>query len=183
MGEQLEIACRYGGAVERAAARHGMLPSVIAGLCSRRSGWGLALAPSGVDGTCDVEHRRTITEHRSTPLPPDGLGFARGLTALDFDRHALARGVDWSDPERNIDAACAIIAQSRTTLRRRTTLQGTGLLRAALAAFECGQDQVERALRQGLDVDSVTPGWILGRPGCGQDVLARAGFFRAKGWD
>ncbi|MEZ5930408.1 MAG: hypothetical protein R3F54_00340 [Alphaproteobacteria bacterium] len=183
MGEQLEIACRHGAVVERVAARYGVLPAVIAGFCSRRSGWGLALSPSGVEGTRDFVARPTTTDQRPSLLPPDGLGFARGLMGLDFDRHALAREADWRDPQHNIDAAFAVIAQTRTTLRRRTTLQGIGLLRAALAAFESGLEPVERALRLGLDVDSVSAGWMLGEPGCGQDVLARAGFFRAKGWD
>ncbi|MGI9418446.1 MAG: hypothetical protein ACR2RA_11470, partial [Geminicoccaceae bacterium] len=47
---QFEIACRYGAMIERVAAKHGTLPSIIAAFCSRRSGWGLKLTPVGVDG-------------------------------------------------------------------------------------------------------------------------------------
>ena len=183
MEQQLEVACRYGAMVERVAARHGLLPSIIAGLCSRRSGWGLDLLPVGIDGTCDIQARAVISEERSTPLPADGLGFERGLMGLDFDRHPLAREDGWRDPERNIEAAAALIACCRTLLRRRTTLQGTGLLRASLTAFECGIERVERALRHGLDVDSPSGGWSPGSSGCGDDVLARASFFQAAGWD
>lgn len=183
MERQLEIACRHAAAVERIAACHGMLPSIIAGFCSRRSGWGLDLLPVGIDGTRDIQARDVITEERATTLPPDGLGFMRGLMGLDFDRHPLAREGDWRDPERNIEAAFALIACYRTLLRRRTTLQGTGLLRAALTAFECGIERVERAIRHGLDVDSPTVGWSPGSSGCGDDVLARASFFQAAGWD
>lgn len=176
MAQQLALACRYGGVVERVAARHGMLPSVIAGFCSRRSAWGLDLSPEGVEGTWDLEARAIPREGRQTPLPPDDLGFLRGLMGLDFDRHELARGPQWRDPESNLDAAFGLISDNRTTLRRRTTLQGRGLLRAALAAFECGVARVEHAIRAGLDVDSPTRG-------CGADVLTRAGFFQAAGWD
>ncbi len=184
MAGQLEIACRHGAVIERVAARHGFLPSIIAGFCSRRSGWGQDLSPNGVEGSCDVEPRMILIEGRGASLPPDGLGFKRGLMGLDFDQFPLARGGPWRDPESNINAAFALIADHRTRLRLRTTLQGTGLLRAAFAAFECGLGAVERALRQGQDVDSPTPGWseAFGR-GCGRDVMLRAGFFQAEGWD
>lgn len=184
MAAQLEIACRYGAAVERVAARHGFLPSIIAGFCSRRSNWGQDLSPNGVEGTRDTLPRMTVTEGRASSLPPDGLGFERGLMALDFDLHPLARGGPWRDPESNIEAAFALIAGYRTRLRRRTTLQGAGLLRASLTAFECSLEPVERALRLGQDVDSPTPGWSeAGNRGCGRDVMIRAGFFQAEGWD
>ena len=184
MAGQLEIACRYGAIIERVAARHAFLPSIIAGFCSRRSGWGQNLSPNGVEGSRDVEPRMLLVEGRGSSLPPDGLGFKRGHMGLDFDRHPLARGGHWRDPESNIEAAFALVADHRTRLRRRTTLQGTGLLRAALTAFECGLGPVEHALRQGQDVDSPTAGWseALGR-GCGRDVMRRAGFFQAEGWD
>ncbi|MGI9499192.1 MAG: hypothetical protein ACR2P3_04085 [Geminicoccaceae bacterium] len=183
MEDQLEIACRFGAVVERVAVRHGLLPSIIAGFCSRRSGWGLDLTPTGVAGTRDSRARAVTADDRQTPLPPDGLAFERGLMGLDYDRCDLARGAGWRDPERNIEAAFALIAGHRTQLRRQTTLQGTGLLRASLTAFESGIARVRRAVRRGQDVDSPTEGWSLGGRGCGRDVLTRARFFQGEGWD
>lgn len=183
MVEQLEIACRFGAVVERVAARHGLLPSIIAGFCSRRSGWGQCLSPAGSEGTGDFQARERMTDGRRSSLPPDGLGFRRGLMGLDYDDHMLARGECWRDPETNLDVAFTLVAEHRTHLRRRTTLQGPGLLRASLTAFECGLRPVERAIRFGLDVDSPTIGWRPDSRGCGQDVLARAGVFQAEGWD
>ena len=182
--EQLAIACAYGVIVDRVAARHGLTPSIIAGFCSRRSGWGLDLSPVGAEGTRDLAARPANLSCRRTPLPPDGLGFIRGLMGLDYDRHPLAREAAWRDPESNLGAAFSMIAGYRTRLRRVTTLQGSGLMRASLTAFECGIERVERAIRLGQDVDSPTPGWcqIAGR-GCGRDVLARASFFQGEGWD
>lgn len=182
MADQLEIACRHGAIVEWVAARHGFLPSIIAGFCSRRSGWGTTLSPNAVDGTRDTEPR-VACELRDAALPPDGLGFLRGLMGLDHDRHKLARGPLWRDPEQNIETAFALIAGYRTVLRRQTTLQATGLLRASLTAFECGLERVQRAIRQGQDVDSPSTGWALSGQGCGRDVLLRAGFFQGEGWD
>ncbi len=180
---QLEIASRHGAAVERATAAHDLLPSVLAGLCSRRSGWGRKLEPEGPEGTTDMAPRRISAHGRASFLPPDGLGFERGLMALDFDRHDLAQGPHWRDPAQSLEAAAAIVAQHRTTLRRRTTLQGSGLLRASLAAFEVGLERVQRAIRLGQDVDAPTVGRGKGGLGCGRDVLARASFFQAHGWD
>jgi hypothetical protein len=183
MQEQLVIASRYGALIERIAVRFGMLPSIVAGFCSRRSGWGLDLDPAGVDGTQDFKPRASATDPCRSRLPEDGLGFMRGLMGLDVDRHGIMSETQWRDPESNLRAAFDIVAMHRRTLRRRTTLQGTGLLRASLAAFECGIGSVEHAIRAGLDVDSPTTGF--GRPdqGCGSDVLARAAFFQGEGWD
>lgn len=183
MSEQLEIACRYGAMIERVAIRHGLLPSVIAGFCSRRSGFGLELTPTGVTGTRDFRARPALTETRDTSLPLDDLGFARGLMGLDYDHHELACERGWRDPEANVTSAFGIIATHRAQLRRCTTLQGTGLLRASLTAFECGIERVQRAVRRGQDVDSPTEGWSQGGLGCGADVVARAHFFQGEGWD
>lgn len=180
---ELEIASRYGAVVDDAAIRHDLPPSVIAGLCSRRSGWGRRLTPRGPTGTADTAPRRLPNRGRASFLAPDGLGFERGLMGLDFDRHELARGPHWRDPARSIEAASAIVAAHRTTLRRRTTLQGSGLLRAALAAFEIGIERIQRAIRLGQDVDAPTLGRARYGVGCGRDVLAKAGFFQSHGWD
>lgn len=184
MARQLECACGLAAIIERVAARHGLLPSIIAGFCSRRSGLGLDLDPIGPEGTSDFAARALTTDERQAGLPPDGLGFARGLTGLDFDWHAAAREPDWRDPVKNIEAAVSLITGYRRTLRQRTTLQGDGLLRASFAAFECGFGRIEHAIRLGFDVDSPTLFWNKGNDqGCGQDVLLRAGFFQTEGWD
>lgn len=183
MRDQLKEASRHGAVVERIAARFGLLPSIIAGFCSRRSGWGLDLDPTGVDGTRDVEPRAVTAGLRRSQLPEDGLGFIRGLMGLDIDWHPITKDVQWRDPESNLRAAFDIIAAHQRTLRRRTTLQGNGLLRASMTAFERGIAPVERAIRAGLDVDSPTIGFGRHGQGCGADVLARAAFFQAEGWD
>ena len=93
-----EAACRYGALIERAAARHGLLPSLIAALGSRQSGWGLNLSPAGPDGSADFTPRLHRTAERPGSRPPDGDGFARGLMQLDFDHHMIARSEAWRDP-------------------------------------------------------------------------------------
>jgi hypothetical protein len=71
-----------------------------------------------------------------------------------------------------------ILIEAKALLRRRTVLHGRALLRGALAAYNCGTGNVLHALRQGFDLDFYTSGRDYSR-----DVLNRAGFFQAHGWD
>jgi hypothetical protein len=71
-----------------------------------------------------------------------------------------------------------MLAEARALLRRRTVLHGRALLRGALAAVNCGIGNVLHAIRQGADLDFYTSGRDYSR-----DVLHRAGFFQAHGWD
>jgi hypothetical protein len=57
-------------------------------------------------------------------------------------------------------------------------LHGQALLRAALAAYNCGIGNVMRAVQHGFDLDFYTAGRDYAR-----NTLDRAGFFEAHGWD
>ena len=178
LSEELVAAARYGALIEAAAAQAGLLPAVVAGFGSRQSRWGLSLKPRSAEGTVDLAPRPFIRPWRDTPLPPDGLGFGRGLLRIDYDAQAFARSGDWRDPGANIAQGCLMLTEARTVLRRRTVLHGRALLRGALAAVNCGIDNVLHAIRHGLDLDFYTSGRDYSR-----DVLHRAGFFQAHGWD
>lgn len=177
LSEELSRVARHARAIETAAVESGLLPSVIAGLGSRQSRWGLALTPDDPGGTRDFRPRSCCLPHRPGMLPRDG-GFGRGLMALDYDDHEFARTGPWPDPLANIRFACRLVTDARALLRRRTVLHGEGLLRGALAAYGCGVGNVLRAVRQGLDLDFFSAGRDFGR-----DVLDRAGFFQGHGWD
>jgi hypothetical protein len=178
LSEELVAAARYGALIEAAAAEAGVLPAVVAGLGSRQSRWGLALKPRGPEGTVDLVPRPFARPWRDAPLPPDGQGFGRGLLRIDYDADEFARCDHWQDPAANIAQGCKILSEARALLRRRTVLHGRALLRGALAAYNCGTTNVLDALRQGFDLDFYTSGRDYSR-----DVLNRAGFFQAHGWD
>jgi hypothetical protein len=178
LSEELVAAARYGALIEAAAAETGLLPAVVAGFGSRQSRWGLALKPRGPEGTVDLALRPFARPWREAPLPPDGLGFGRGLLRIDYDAQAFARDGDWRDPAANIAHGCRILIEAKALLRRRTVLHGRALLRGALAAYNCGTGNVLHALRQGFDLDFYTSGRDYSR-----DVLNRAGFFQAHGWE
>jgi hypothetical protein len=176
--EELEAAARHGDAVEEAAASTGIPPAVIVALGSRESRFGLALVPRGPSGTSDFVPRPRPAPQRRAALPPDGLGFRRGLLQIDYDEHAFARDGGWSDARANIAFGCRLVAEAKGFLRRRTMLSSRALLRAALAAYNCGAGNVLRALRQGADIDFYTA-----RRNYSADIMRRAGFFQAHGWD
>jgi hypothetical protein len=97
---------------------------------------------------------------------------------IDYDAHEFARSGPWHEPDANVRYACEVLVAFRPVLRRQTVLRGAALLRAMLAAYNCGLDNVLRAARQGLDLDFYTAGRDYSR-----DVLSRADFFEAHGWD
>lgn len=176
--DELHAAARYGASIVAAAADFGLPPAIIVALGSRESRWGLALAPNGPDGTSDLVPRPFLRPHRAEPLPADGRGFRRGLMQIDYDADEFARSGDWPSPDANIRFACGLLCEAKTQLRRRTVLHGQALLRGALAAFNCGAGNVMRAVQHGLDLDFYTAGRDYAR-----DILDRAGFFEAHGWD
>ncbi len=175
---QLEEIKKYQTAIEQAASKYDIPPALIAGIGSRESHWGLALNPLGPAGTGDRVARRAPTQFRTGPLPPDNCGFGRGLMQIDFDAHDFARTGKWQDPESNIYYGVTVLCDTRSLLRRKTTLGGIALLRAAVAAYNCGAGNVLTAIRSGYDVDFFTAGRDYSR-----DTLSRAGWFQLHGWD
>jgi hypothetical protein len=160
-----------------AAMQFGFQPCVIAGIGSRESGWGRALKPQGPTGTGDFAKRKAKPPLRPGSLPPDGGGFGRGLMQIDFDAHQFAQTGNWRDPQANITQGCQVLAQTFAFLKKRTNLQGTELLRAALAGYNAGPGNVLKAIKAGKDFDSVTAHGNYGR-----DTLNRAGWFQTKGF-
>jgi hypothetical protein len=176
--DDLHAVARYGASVVAAAAGFGIPPAVIVALGSRESRWGQGLTPKGPGGTSDFVPRPFTHPHRPALLPADGLGFRRGLMQIDYDAHEFARSGDWRSPDDNIRYACEVLREAKAQLRRRTVLRGQALLRGALAACNCGIGNVMRAVQHGLDLDFYTVGRNYAR-----EVLDRAGFFEAHGWD
>jgi hypothetical protein len=175
--EQSHEAANYRTSISEAAEQYGFQPSIVMGVGSRESHWGLILRPSGPAGTGDFIERRFPTRFRTGPLPPDGGGFGRGLMQIDFDAHEFARTGSWQDPKENIRYGCKVLADSRDFMKRRTDLAGRALLQSALAGYNAGPGNTLRAIRDGRDVDFYTTGRDYSK-----DVLNRAGFFQLHGW-
>ncbi len=175
---QLSEIKKYKDLIHNASAEYGLPLSVIAGIGSRESMWGIALRPRGPEGTGDPIKRNHTVPGRQDPLPPDGLGFKRGLMQIDYDKHEFARGDEWKDPGANINYVCKIIAGNIESLAKQTDIKDNDILRAGLAAYDCGIDKVLKALKDDHDVDYYT----FGR-NYSEDVLNRAGWFQLHGWE
>lgn len=170
--------------IDAAAERFGFQPSLIAGIGSRESKWGLdrSLKPRpGPGGTGDFAKRPPDLNPnlpRPGKLPPDGLGFGRGLMQIDYDWHAFARDpARWADPRQNIFYACEVLQSMERDMKRRTSYSGKLLLRVAVAAYNAGPGRVMQAIRSGEDIDFFTAGRDYSR-----NVFARAGWFQLHGW-
>ena len=165
--------------IDEGAQQFGFQPSLIGGIGSRESAWGLSLKPpgSGPAGTGDFTERKFPKPHRPGPLPPDGKGFGRGLMQIDFDAFDFARTGNWPDARENILFGCKVLSDAQKFMSNNTNLQGRALLHAALAAYNSGAGHVLTAIKQGRDVDFFTTGRDYSK-----DVLNRAGFFQLKGF-
>ena len=158
---QLEALPLYAADVRNVAARYGLPSSLLVGLGSRESGWGLALSPPGAAGTTDRGHKR-------------------GLLQIDDRWHpSFAHGDAWKVPAENLRYGAALL---RGCLDILTEKYGwpyrPQTLRAAVAAYNCGPRRVYEAHLAGQDVDYFTAGRNYSA-----DVLSRAGWFQRYGWD
>ncbi len=174
---QIIEAEKYRNFIETSAKKYNFQPSVICGLGSRESAWGIALKPNNPAGTGDFIKRKFPTDFRQGAFPPDGGGYGRGLMQVDFDAHEFARSGNWKDPASNIEYGCSVLSQSYNYLMNKTNLKGKDLLRAAIAGYNCGAGNVLKTVNAGLDVDYYTFGRDYSK-----DVLNRAGWFQMKGW-
>lgn len=175
MTRQLQEALQYKGIIELAANRYQFTPAILCGIGSRESHWGLALRPQGPGGRGDFV-RRPPRGSRTTPEPPDGSGYGRGLMQIDYDWHEFARTGAWHDPRENILYACQVLDQARTFLIRKG-LPKELLLRGILAAYNGGATAAWNAHSAGLDIDANTTGKDYSK-----DVLNRSGWFQLHGW-
>jgi hypothetical protein len=175
--QQLAEAEKYKNLIEAAASQYSFPTSLLAGIGSRESHWGLALTPPGPAGTGDFTGRRFPTRYRTQALPPNG-GFGRGLMQIDFDAHEFARTGNWKEPRENILYGAKVLADNRDFFKRRDPgLTGTALLQSALASYNAGAGNVLKAVRDGRDIDFYTAGRDYSK-----DVLNRAGWFQIQGW-
>lgn len=162
-------ALKYIGAIREAADTYGIPIEVIIGIGSRESGWGLLLKPRGPGGTGDWAPR-------NGRMPPDGLGWGRGLMQIDYAAHDFARSDVWQLPGANIRAGCGIFYSGWLSVAaglHRDILEDC--LPEALAAYNAGVSRVVRFIRRGRPWDEATTGGDYSA-----DVLRRARVFR--GW-
>jgi len=169
---------KYRKYIQEACSLYNFQDSVIAGIGSRESGWGLFLKPKGPIGTGDFTPRGRLSGYRNTVLPTDGLGFGRGLMQIDYDYHEFARTGNWRDPRENILYGTKLLCGNKNIKKKRTIYSGDELLRAVIASYNAGPGGIIKACKRGLNIDHFTTGGDYSK-----DVLNRAGYFQLFGWE
>lgn len=166
---------KYALFVKEASDLYDIPKHIIVGLVSRESAWGLSLTPKGPSGTGDFAPR--TNKYAVDGLPPDGLGWGRGLCQHDYRWNKFARDGDWADARINILEGAKLLNNNRILLKAKLDLNGDDLMRATLASYNAGPDAPIKAVKNNLDIDFYTTGknysWA---------VMKRAKFFREQGW-
>lgn len=123
--------------IQAAAEKYGHRPEVIAGLLMRESRGGEAL---DANGRGDEGH---------------------GCGLMQIDERwfpAFCESALWRDPGKNIDFGAYVLHAKRGVLIAKSKLHGQELERASIAAYNCGEGNVLKAIASGEDPDSRTTG-------------------------
>jgi soluble lytic murein transglycosylase-like protein len=177
LARDMQVAKTYYGAISQAATQYNLAPSLICAIGSRESNWGQGsdMKPKGPSGTGDWAPRNP--QRWGYAMPPDGLGWGRGLMQVDYAESDFGKTGPWMDPTANILFGSNELA---TDIKHFTAnpIAGVDPVRAAVAAYNCGPGNVTRAISDGYDVDHYTTGGDYST-----DVLERAAWFKANGFD
>lgn len=151
-------------------------PELICAIGSRESNWGQGsdMRPKGPQGTGDWAPRNP--DRWGYAMPPDGLGWGRGLMQIDYAQSDFGKTGNWKDPAANIRFGTEELASNISHFKA-APRAGVDPLAAAVAAYNCGRGNVERAIARGINVDSYTTGHDYSK-----DVLSRAAWFKASGF-
>jgi Transglycosylase SLT domain len=173
----MQEARKYFGPISDASAEYAIPPSLICAIGSRESNWGQGsdMRPKGPAGTGDWAPRNP--DKWKYAMPPDGLGWGRGLMQVDYAQSDFGKTEKWKDPRDNFLFGAKELADNITHYKSHPTT-GVDPLAAAVAAYNCGQGNVNKAIKNGVDIDSYTTGHDYSR-----DVLSRAAWFKSHGFD
>ncbi len=157
---QLEELKKYEWVVKKVAAKYGVPPSVLAGLGSRESHWGLALTPPGPSGTGDHGH-------------------GRGLLQIDDRWHVpFIQTGKWADGNENIIYGGAVLKNCMDYfVKKDNWTMSYQLIQAGVAGYNCGPRRALDGYKIGYGVDYYTTGRDYSK-----NVLERAGWFQLHGW-
>jgi soluble lytic murein transglycosylase-like protein len=177
LAQDMQEARKYFTGISQAATKYGLAPSLICAIGSRESNWGQGsdMRPKGPSGTGDWAPRNP--QKWGYAMPPDGLGWGRGLMQVDYAESGFGKTGDWMDPTANILFGANELA---TNIKHYTANPTSGVdpVRAAVAAYNCGQGNVANAIKDGFDVDHYTTGGDYST-----DVMGRAAWFKSNGFD
>lgn len=150
---EIALALQYRAHLKTAASETGIDPLILCAVVSRESSWGLSLTPPGPGGTNDWSPRDP--EQWGYALPPDLLGWKRGLMGIDY-REIFAQTGNWRDPAENLKHGAALLAGHFRFFSGR--MKTDEAMHAAIAAYNCGRSIAISAVRRGVDPERHTIG-------------------------
>lgn len=158
--KQLEEIKKYEHTIKKVAAKYEIPPSILAGLGSRESHWGLALTPPGPGGTGDHGH-------------------GRGLLQVDDRWHVpFIQSGKWADGTQNIIYGASVLKNCMNYfVKKGNWQQSLKLVQAGIAGYNCGPRRAWEGNEMGQGVDYYTTGRDYSK-----NVLERAGWFQLHGW-
>ena len=178
LARDMAEAKKYLAFIKEAATKYTNLsPSLLCALGSRESNWGLSpeMKPPGPAGTGDWAPRDP--SRFGYAMPPDGLGWGRGLLQIDYQQ-SFAQTGNWRDPQANILYGASELSGNITYFSKTATSKGFDPMRAGIAAYNCGRGNVTNALKRNYDIDHYTA-----NNNYSQDVLNRMKWFQEEGFD
>lgn len=146
----------------RLAKQYGFKPSLIAAIGSRETRWLSKFFLGDIDP-------KTKLPHGHGPMQIDDRSFPQ--FAQDYRAGKLT-------PVDGIEMGCKVLSAKLKSIKKfLPQLAGDLQLRAAVAAYNCGEGNVKKVVLAGQDVDSKTTGHDYSR-----DVLERAEYFEQNGF-
>ena len=159
--KQLEEFKKYEDIAKKVATKYEIPVSVIAGIGSRESHWGLALNPVGPGGTGDGGH-------------------GRGLMQIDDRWHLpFIESGKWANGRENIIYGAAVLKNCMNYFVKKGEWEMSyKLIKAGVAGYNCGPRRAWDGYAMGHGVDYYTTGRDYST-----NVIERAGWFQLHGWE
>jgi hypothetical protein len=150
---------KYAPDIFRIANDSGISPAIVFALGYQESRWGTAsdCKPQGSGCTGDFGSRNPSTW--GSALPPDGLGWGRGIFQIDYGSwSSWLNSNNWQDPYVNGMKAMDILKSNVSAIREKYgDLAQAAIEAAALAAYNAGLSHVYRNLAAGNPPDTGNP--------------------------
>jgi hypothetical protein len=132
---------------------------LLVGITYRETG-GLIKRYASVNTRPEVMHSLMRGDLSQRPGETEKQYHGYGYTQIDIGSYPdFVKSGDWKDPFKTYMKSIAVLEEKRQYIEKiMPRLEGEELLKAIVAAYNCGQGNVVKALLAGNDVDSRTTG-------------------------
>jgi len=149
-------------AIEHAQQKYPFHPYTrdwLAAMAMRETGF-LIARYVGKKMSLDVIHSLMKGDYGQRPGEKEKSYHGFGYWQIDIASYPdYVKSGDWKDPYKTCLKAIAVLEEKRAYLEPKfPNLKGDSLYRAVTAAFNCGQGNISKVLKEGKDIDDRTHG-------------------------